>query len=131
MYEHPVILFDGVCNFCNRSINILIRSDKKKIFRFALLQSEKGKELLEKYRLSLRHDSFVLIYKGKAYQRSSASLIVFSLMQWYWQWTQIFWLVPRFIRDGAYNIIARNRYRWFGKKDQCVVPGPDIISRFL
>ena len=130
--EHPVILFDGVCNFCNSSINFIISQDKKKVFRFAALQSEAGKELLEKYDLPEGYlESFILIDNGKAYISSSAGLKLYNKLPWHWKWLQIFWIVPRFIRDGVYSIIARNRYKWFGKKDSCMIPSPDMRSRFL
>jgi len=130
--DGPVILFDGVCNFCNSSINFIISQDKKRVFRFAALQSVAGKELLEKYDLPEGYlESFILIDNGKAYKSSSAGLKLYNKLSWHWKWLQIFWIVPRFIRDGVYSIIARNRYKWFGKKDRCMIPSPDVKSRFL
>jgi predicted DCC family thiol-disulfide oxidoreductase YuxK len=130
--EHPVVLFDGVCNFCNASVNFLIRQDKKNVFRFAPLQSEYGQKLLETYQLPKKQlDSFVLIDNGKVYKSSNAGLRLYGKLPWYWKWTQLFWIVPRFIRDGVYNLIARNRYRWFGKKDSCMIPTPSVRNRFL
>jgi predicted DCC family thiol-disulfide oxidoreductase YuxK len=76
-------------------------------------------------------DSFVLIDDNKSYLRSAASLQVLSKLPWYWKWTQILWIVPPFLRDAVYNIIARNRYKWFGKKEACVIPKPDVRSKFL
>ncbi len=129
---HPIILFDGVCNFCNTSINFIIRQDKKKIFRFAALQSGAGKEFLEKYILPKDYlESFILIDKGKVYKSSAAGLKLYNKLPWYWKWTQIFWIVPKFIRDGVYNFIAKNRYKWFGKKESCMVPSPKLKERFL
>ena len=128
----PIILFDGVCNFCNGVVNFIIRQDKKKVFRFAALQSEAGQELLEQYGLPKeKFDSFLLIENGKVYKSSSAGLRLYSRLPWYWKWTQIFWIVPRFLRDAVYNFIARNRYRWFGKSESCMVPTADVRSRFL
>lgn len=130
--NHPVILFDGVCNFCNAGVNFIIKQDKKGIFRFAALQSEAGQKLLQLYHLPKEDfDSFVLVDKGKAYKRSSAGLKVYQRLSWYWQWTQLFWIVPKLVRDGVYNVIAKNRYRWFGKKEACMIPTPDVRSRFL
>ncbi|HET7897346.1 MAG TPA: thiol-disulfide oxidoreductase DCC family protein [Flavisolibacter sp.] len=132
MMDHPLVLFDGVCNFCNGAVNFLIKQDKKKVFRFAALQSEKGKELLMEYGFSsVFTNSFVLIENGKAYQKSTAALKAARYLSLYWKWTQIFWLVPKFLRDGIYDVIAKNRYRWFGRKEQCMIPTPDIRSRFL
>ena len=130
--DHPVILFDGVCNFCNGSVNFLIRQDKKNIFRFAPLQSAYAQKLLEQYHLPKEKlDSFVLIDDGRVYKASSAGLRLYGKLPWYWKWTQLFWIVPRFIRDGVYNFIARNRYRWFGKKESCMIPSASVRSRFL
>lgn len=132
MQPVPVILFDGVCNFCNAGINFIIRQDKKKAFRFAPLQSAAGKRLLEQCGLSSQKmDSFVLIDNGKVYQKSAAGLRVYNKLPWYWKWTQIGWLAPRFFRDAVYDVIARNRYKWFGKKETCMVPSADVRSRFI
>jgi predicted DCC family thiol-disulfide oxidoreductase YuxK len=128
----PIILFDGVCNFCNGAVNFIIRQDKKKDFRFAALQSEAGQNLLAKYQLpQTTFESFVLIKNGIVYQKSSAALQVCNGLPWYWQWTQIFWLLPKLLRDAVYDLIARNRYKWFGKKESCIVPTADIRRRFL
>ena len=132
MKSPPVILFDGVCNFCNGSVNFIIRQDKKRVFRFAALQSETGQRLLEKYRLPKEDfQSFILLDEGKVYQKSTAGLKVYGKLPWYWKWTQVFWIVPKFIRDGIYDFVARNCYKWFGKKEQCMIPTPDVRSRFL
>jgi predicted DCC family thiol-disulfide oxidoreductase YuxK len=130
--QYPIILFDGVCNFCNGAINFILRQDKQGVFRFAPLQSEKGQQLLRQYGLPQHSfDSVILIDEGKVYKSSSAGLRLYNKLPWYWKWTQFFWIVPRFVRDAVYDAIARNRYRWFGKKDQCMVPTPEIKSRFL
>ena len=132
MREQPVILFDGVCNFCDATVNFIIRQDKKNVFLFAALQSEPGKKLLEEYKIDWKaNDSFVVIENGKAYQKSNAALKIYNKLPWYWKWTQVFWIVPRFIRDGVYNFIAKNRYKWFGKKDQCMIPAPGVKDKFL
>ena len=131
-YNEPVVLFDGVCNFCNSNVNYIIQQDRKKIFRFAPLQSEAAQKLLREYNLAAREfDSFVLIDRSKAYFKSTAALKVYGQLPWYWKWTQLLWIFPRFIRDAVYDFIARNRYKWFGKKDQCMVPGEELKSRFL
>ena len=132
MNENPTILFDGVCNFCNRAINFVLKQDKKGIFRFAPLQSETARKLLQQYNLSTKDfDSFVLIDNGKVYKKSAASLRVMNKLPWYWKEAQIFWIVPAFIRNAIYDFIAKNRYQWFGKKDQCMIPTPEMRSRFL
>ena len=130
--DKPLILFDGVCNFCNTMVNFVIKQDKKNIFRFAALQSEAGRKLLEQYKIYWRRsDSFVVIDNGKAYMKSNAALHLYNKLPWYWKWTQLFWVFPRFIRDGMYNLIAKNRYKWFGKKEECAIPTPDIKEKFL
>ena len=130
--DKPIILFDGVCNFCNAGVNFIILQDKKNIFRFAALQSNAGQELADKYQLPKENfNSFILIDKDKAYNRSTAGFKVYGKLPWYWKWTQIFWIVPRFITDAVYDLIARNRYKWFGKKEECMIPTPEIRSRFL
>jgi predicted DCC family thiol-disulfide oxidoreductase YuxK len=113
-------------------VNFIIRQDKKKKFRFAALQSGTGQQLLEQYHLpTTRLDSFILIDKGSAYQRSTAGLRVYNKLPWYWKWLQAFWVVPKFLRDGVYDWIARNRYKWFGRKEQCMIPTADVRERFL
>lgn len=130
--EHPTILFDGVCNFCNNTINFIIRQDKKGIFRFAPLQSPAGQQLLRQYKLPLTSlNSFLLIDGSKVYKASTAGLKLYGKLSARWQWTQLFWVVPPFIRDGLYNFIAKNRYKWFGKREACMVPTPALRSRFL
>lgn len=132
MPTQPVILFDGVCNFCNAGINFIINQDKKKVFRFAALQSDAGQQLLQNHGLpSQKFESFILIDEGKIYQKSAAGLRVYGKLPWYWGWTQLAWIVPQFIRDGVYAWIAHNRYKWFGKKEACMVPTPAIRNRFL
>ncbi len=130
--EHPVILFDGVCNFCNAGVNFILRQDRFKVFRFAALQSGAGKKILAKFQLPEKDfDSFLLLENNKLYKYSTAGLRIYGKLPWYWKWTQVFWLVPAFLRDPVYHLIARNRYKWFGKKDQCMVPSADIRDRFL
>ena len=130
--KQPVVLFDGVCNFCNSTVNFLLKQDKNVVLKFAALQSDAGQLLLRQYKLPPDNfDSFILIENGKAYKSSTAGLRLYNKLPWYWKWTQIFWIVPRPIRDAVYNLIARNRYRWFGKKDSCMIPSASIRSRFL
>ncbi|MFL5811831.1 MAG: thiol-disulfide oxidoreductase DCC family protein [Flavisolibacter sp.] len=132
LMNHAVILFDGVCNFCNAAINFVLKQDKKGIFRFAPLQSEVGQELLKQYNLSTKDfDSFVLIDEGKVYKKSTASLRVMNKLPWYWKEAQILRVVPTFLRDAIYDFVAKHRYKWFGKKEQCMVPTPEMRSRFL
>ncbi|MBD0297754.1 MAG: thiol-disulfide oxidoreductase DCC family protein [Flavisolibacter sp.] len=129
---NPIILFDGVCNFCNGMVLFIIKQDKQKVFRFAALQSEAGQRLLETYQLPRNDfDSFLLIENGKVYRSSTAGLRLYNKLPWYWMWMQVFWIVPKIFRDAVYDFIARNRYKWFGKKETCMIPTPDVRSRFL
>jgi predicted DCC family thiol-disulfide oxidoreductase YuxK len=132
MQEHPVILFDGVCNFCNGAINFIIRKDKKKMFRYAAIQSDTGQRLLREHGLSTTYlDSFVLVHQGKAYKKTDAALRLYPLLGGGWKLMNGLWIFPRFARDFFYDIIARNRYRWWGKKDACMVPTAEVRSLFL
>jgi predicted DCC family thiol-disulfide oxidoreductase YuxK len=130
--EHPVILFDGVCNFCNGTINFIIKKDTKRIFRYAPLQSEIGQQLLKKYDLSSTElDSFILIQNGQAYKKTTAALHLYPQLGSAWKLIKVLWILPAFVRDLGYNIIAKNRYRWWGKKDSCMIPSAEVRSLFL
>lgn len=113
-------------------MQFVIRNDKKKQFKFASLQSEVGKSLLLKGNLDPdKTDSFVLISESHYYTRSTAALKVLKLIGGRWSLLYSFILVPQFIRDFVYNLIAKKRYRWFGKKDNCMIPSPSLTERFL
>ena len=113
-------------------INFIIRQDKKNVFLFATLQSDAGKKLLEQYKIDWKaSDSFVVIENGKAHIKGNAALRLYNKLSWYWKWTQIFWIVPKFMRNWVYSFIAKNRYKWFGKKEECMVPTPELKERFL
>ncbi|KOY87232.1 hypothetical protein AD998_14690 [bacterium 336/3] len=130
--NYPIVLFDGVCNLCNSSVQFFIRNDKKNILRFASLQSEAGQTLLQKFNLPTNEfNSFVLIVNDQVYLRSSAALKVISYLGGFWKIFQVFWIVPRFMRDGVYNTLAKNRYKWFGKKTECMIPTPELKAKFL
>ena len=127
-----IILFDGVCNFCNSSINFVIRHDKKNYFLFATLQSEKGRELLKKLNVdNTQTDSVVLIENSKVYIKSTAALRISKHLNRLYPLFYGCIIIPPFIRNAVYDYVARNRYKWFGKSDVCMVPGEDIRSRFL
>lgn len=127
-----IILFDGVCNYCNDWVNFVIERDDQKYFTFATLQSESGRELLEKFGVDPEHtDSVVVIKDDKAYIYSSAALNIAKGIGGIHSLAYVFILVPKFIRDGIYKWFAKNRYKWYGKKDQCMIPTPEIRSRFL
>src|SRR4030095_3155492 len=130
--DKPIILFDGVCNFCNSMVNFVIRQDRKNVFLFCALQSPAGERLLKEYNIDWKaNDSFVVIAQNKAYLKSDAALKLYNRLPWYWKWTQMFWIVPKFIRDWVYNVIAKNRYKWFGKQEVCMIPTPEVRQKFL
>jgi predicted DCC family thiol-disulfide oxidoreductase YuxK len=129
----PILFFDGVCNFCNSSVQFIIRHDKDKKFRFASLQSELGKNAIREVttRYKVAPDSLILHDGENWYVRSSAALYVCKILGGPWKLLFAAIIVPRFLRDAIYDVIARNRYRWFGKKDACMIPTPDVKDRFL
>jgi len=127
-----IILFDGVCNLCNSSINFIIKHDSKKQFLFASLQSDAAKEILLQFSSKkVRFDSIVLIENNIIYDKSTAALKIFSNLNWVFKLLSIFIIIPKFIRDWLYNYIAKNRYKWFGKKEHCMLPNPNVKSRFI
>ncbi len=132
MNDQPIILFDGVCNFCNSSVNFTIKRNSKSNIQFAPMQSEAGQRLLKQYSLPLTDmQSFIFIEQGKAYKQSTGALRVCRHLRGLWPLCYYFIIVPRFIRDGIYNWIAKNRYKWFGVRQQCMIPAPGVKARFL
>lgn len=127
-----IILFDGLCNLCNSSVNFIIKKDAKNVFRFAALQSDAGKAIAEKYKIDISGMlSFILISNGTYYDKSTAALRIARQLPRGYSLLYIFIIIPKFIRDAAYALIAKNRYKWFGKKDSCMVPSSDIRDKFL
>ena len=132
MYQHSIILFDGVCNLCNGAVKFVIKRDNRNQFLFASLQSDEGKQILEEHNFpDNKMKSFFLVENGKVYDRSTAALRVARRLTGLWPLLYGFIIVPGFIRDGVYNWIAKNRYQWFGKKDECMVPTPELKAKFL
>ncbi|MFC0271011.1 thiol-disulfide oxidoreductase DCC family protein [Metabacillus herbersteinensis] len=130
--QHKVLLFDGVCNFCNNTINFVIRHDKKGRFRFAALQSEVGQDLLTKHQLpNTDFDSFVYLDHSTVYTKSTATLHVLKGIGGFWSLFYVLIVIPNPLRDQVYLWIAKNRYKWFGKRDQCMIPTPEVRKRFL
>jgi predicted DCC family thiol-disulfide oxidoreductase YuxK len=130
--KHSIILFDGVCNLCNGFVNFLIERDKKGMFKFASLQSQGGQDLLKEAQpQGLKGESIVLIEGSGAYMESSAALRILGGIGGAWKLFYIFMIVPPFIRNSVYRLVARNRYKWFGKMDSCRLPTPELKSRFL
>ena len=127
-----IILFDGVCNFCNSSVHFIIKHDTKEYFLFASFQSDAAKEiLLQLDEKKIIGDSIVLIEDGILYQKSTAALKISKKLNSLYPIIYAFIIIPSFIRDWVYDIIAKNRYKWFGKKDSCMIPGKNIKNRFI
>ncbi|MDI9363299.1 MAG: thiol-disulfide oxidoreductase DCC family protein, partial [Flavobacterium sp.] len=125
--KQPVILFDGVCNLCNGAVQYVIKHDANNRFLFASLQSQFGQQVLAAHQLSnTNFNSFILLQNGSIYQRSTAAIIVAKQLSGAIR--LLYWcnIIPSFIRDGVYNIIAKNRYRWFGKQATCWLPSPKL-----
>ena len=130
---NPLILFDGVCNLCQRSVQFVIRNDAEKQFRFAALQSEVAASILQEH--SYNHDelsSMLLVIDGQLYRESRAALEIAKRLDWPWPlFYYLFFWVPAFIADAVYRFIGNRRYRWFGKKEECWIPDADLASRFI
>ncbi len=130
--EERVILFDGVCNLCNGLLNFVIQRDPKATFRFAAIQSPPGQAWLKKLNLPTDDlDSFILIEGDHFYRKSTASLRVLRRLGWFWVSFYALIIIPTPVRDFVYDIIANHRYKWFGKRDRCLIPTPEIQRRFL
>src|SRR6266700_5185822 len=127
-----IILFDGVCNLCSGSVQFILKRDRQKKFLFGSLQGNTGQQYLKKYHLPANHfNSFILIEGEKMYTRSTAILRMCKHLVRGWTLMYGFIIIPRFIRDAFYNLVAKNGYRWFGKKEVCWLPTPELKSRFL
>lgn len=127
-----ILLFDGVCNLCTGIVKFVIKRDRRKVFRFAALQSQSGQSLLEKFDLPVADfDTFVLIIGDKYYTKSTAVLHVLKALGGLWAVLYVYIVFPESMRDFIYDVVARTRYRIFGKKETCLVPSPEIKDRFL
>ncbi|MGE8207168.1 thiol-disulfide oxidoreductase DCC family protein [Heyndrickxia sp. NPDC080065] len=126
-----IILFDGVCNFCNSSVQFIIKRDPAGCFKFASLQSEIGKKLLREHGIHDEIDSFVLIEDNTYYIKSSAALRMCKNLQGLWRLLYLFLIIPPPIRDFFYDLIAKNRYKWFGIRESCMLPTKEERDRFL
>ena len=127
-----IVLFDGVCNFCNGSVNFIIKHDSQNRFKFAPLQSEAAQKLLRQHGLNDADlDSVVLIEDGKAFTRSTAALKVAKHLDGWRSQLSILLIVPSGIRDFFYKLFAKNRYKLFGRTEACMMPTPELRHRFL
>ena len=128
----PVLLFDGVCNLCNASVQWVLLRDPKGIFRFTALQSETGQALLRQWGLSTDDfDSVVLVDGDRVLLHSDVPLEIVRRLGGWWQLLYVFKIIPRPLRDAIYRWVARNRYRWFGRRAECMLPRPEWKERFI
>ena len=131
MADQLIILFDGVCNFCNSAVDFVIKRDKQSVFKFASLQSQAGQKIVADNNLDdVGLSSFILVERNIIYFKSTAALKVCRYLDGWWPLMYGFIIVPQKIRDGIYNWVAKNRYKWFGKRS-CTIPNAEVRSRFL
>jgi len=127
-----IILFDGFCNLCNGTVQFIIKRDSNYKFKFASLQSQIGQSLLKKHNLPINEiDTFVLIKENKYFIKSKAGLLVLKELNWFWKISYFFIIIPKPIRDFFYDIIAKKRYKVFGRKANCMLPTASISNRFI
>ena len=129
-----LILFDGVCNLCNSSINYVIKHDKNDVFRFAPLQGKIGKEIIKYFEVDTSKTDSILLYSSdnKSLKvKSTAALAIASKLGFPRNLLVVFYIIPSFIRNWVYNYVAKNRYKWYGKKDACMIPTPELKAKFL
>jgi predicted DCC family thiol-disulfide oxidoreductase YuxK len=128
---NKIVLFDGECHFCDQSVQFIIKRDPNANFKFASLQSDIGRQIIRDYSIPLHIDSLVLIEDKQFYIKSTAALRICKKLKGVWKIGVFFLLIPTPIRDLVYDLIAKNRYKWFGKKEVCEIPSPEIKKRFL
>ena len=132
MSNHHIIIFDGVCNFCNSSVNFIIKRDHKNVFLFTPMQSKPAQDLISKYQVKdVGFDTFLLVKNNECYYRTDAALEITKDLSGLWFLFRSFKILPRPFRDYFYRLFARNRYSVFGKADVCIVPTPEVKSKFL
>lgn len=131
--DKKIVLFDGVCNLCNSSVNKVISHDKNDVFRFASLQSDVGIAIQKHLQIDTKNlDSIILYEPGKAYyHKSTAALKIMNEFGGFWKLTQVFYIFPEFLRNIVYDYIAKNRYKWYGKQESCTIPTPELKAKFL
>lgn len=130
--KQSIIIFDGVCNFCNKSINFIIKRDQKSNFLFTPIQNESAQELMKKHNINNKSiDTLILIKGEKCFLRSDAVFEIIKELSGYWYLFGVFRIVPLSMRDYCYNFISNNRYKFFGKKDSCMIPTTELQKRFL
>ncbi len=135
LQSNIIVFFDGVCNLCNSAVQFIIKRDKKNIFLFSALQSQATEQLLQQQGIKLNNtkqpESIIVLSKGKCYDKSSAALIIAKHLGLFWSLMQVFWIIPKPLRDAVYMFISRNRYKWFGKQESCMIPTPELKAKFI
>jgi predicted DCC family thiol-disulfide oxidoreductase YuxK len=132
MDQGPVILFDGVCNFCNAAVNLVLKNDLSKSILFAPLQSKARQALQSQHSFNFSEmSSFIFIENGRHFTKSSAVLRVLSYLPWYFRMLKVFAALPKSWRDSVYDWIAKRRYQWFGRRESCMIPTDEVRKRFL
>jgi predicted DCC family thiol-disulfide oxidoreductase YuxK len=131
--DKKIILFDGVCNLCDATVQFLIKRDKKDIFRFVALQSQLGQEIVKYIGIDTsKTDSIILYEPGKAYYyKARAALEIASEIGGFYSLLSVFKILPNSLNNSVYDYVARNRYKWYGKKDACMLPTPEMKAKFL
>ncbi|MDD2793273.1 MAG: DCC1-like thiol-disulfide oxidoreductase family protein [Sediminibacterium sp.] len=130
--DHPIVFFDGVCNFCNRSVQFILRNDPERKFRYASLQSSLGQRVLQEAGLPANQLSTLLLLKnGKLYRKSTAALLIAAELRGLWPALYALTILPAFLRDPFYDLVARNRYRLFGKQEACMIPDAKAKDLFI
>ena len=130
--DQPILLFDGVCNLCHGSVLFVLRHERRPELRFCALESAAGAQLLTRHGIGTDYrGSLVVIEAGRVFVKSDAALRVASYLKWPWSWGRAAVILPRGLRDWAYDVIARNRYRWFGRHDACLLPTPELRRRLI
>ncbi|MFV0247980.1 MAG: thiol-disulfide oxidoreductase DCC family protein [Tenacibaculum sp.] len=128
-----LILFDGICNFCNSAVLRIVKLDKKNNFVFASLQSSIGQNIISNLGIDTNKTDSIILYKHDLlyYTKSTAILQIIKAFGGFWKLTVVFYIIPKFFRDYLYGLVAKNRYKWFGIKDKCMIPTPELRKKFL
>jgi predicted DCC family thiol-disulfide oxidoreductase YuxK len=126
-----ILLFDGVCNLCNRTVQFFLKHDKRETILFSSLQSTKAQELLSEYNIGNNLETLVYIRDGVAYTKSQAAFLAIADLGGFWNVFKVCLLIPKFLRDWVYQLLAKHRYQIFGRQEQCYLPTKDVSHRFL
>ncbi|KMK75016.1 thiol-disulfide oxidoreductase DCC family protein [Alkalihalobacillus pseudalcaliphilus] len=129
--ECGIILFDGVCNVCNKFVDFMLKHDKHQFYKFASIQSDIGQQLIKQHKVNRNIDSVIVIEANQAFLHSDAIVKIIPKLSWYWQWARVWKVLPKNIRDSLYRWFAKNRYRFFGQKSSCRLPTKKERERFL